>query len=224
MTEWIDVPVADVQTGDEVKVDGYGKPVPAGVAYSFSGLEYYSVVRITLRDVVIDWMQGKGVEPKHVHIRRSSIVAVRRRKPEPSPKPGDWRCADLRGNVYPSGQVHGPAGIHCEFCRVFRASGGWSKDTRIGQPWVMKEFGQASAAPEAYDMVAPVLYGVHDSTGMQQGPGLVPTIYVDTVQYRYLVCAGRAKSIDYVYVDGVQTGSGWAVDHYDRIRPDWRTK
>lgn len=32
----------------------------------------------------------------------------------------------------------------------------------------------------------------------------------DTVQFRYLVCAGKAKSIDYVYVDGVQTGSGWA--------------
>jgi len=58
-----------------------------------------------------------------------------------------------------------------------------------------------------------VLYGIHDSTGMQQGPGLVPTIYVDTVQFRYLVCAGKAKSIDYVYVDGVQTGSGWSTSY-----------
>lgn len=79
--------------------------------------------------------------------------------------------------------------------------------------WALSRVAWPNAAPEAYDMVAPVLYGVHDSTGMQQGPGLVPTIYVDTVQYRYLVCAGRAKSIDYVYVDGVQTGSGWAVDY-----------
>jgi len=79
--------------------------------------------------------------------------------------------------------------------------------------WAISRVAWPNAAPEAYDMVAPVLYGIHDSTGMQQGPGLVPTIYVDTVQFRYLVCAGKAKSIDYVYVDGVQTGSGWSTSY-----------
>ncbi len=137
MTEWIDVPVADVQTGDEVKVDGYGKPVPAGEAYSFSGLEYYSVVRITLRDVVIDWMQGK---PKHVHIRRSSIVSARRRKPEPQPQPGDWRCGHgyKKPDSTPDVCYGFSEGRKCERGEVFRASGGWSRDTRTGQPWVMR--------------------------------------------------------------------------------------
>ena len=219
MSEWIDVPVADVQTGDEVKVDGIGER--GGKAMNLAGIYWNAVTAIEEKEIVLGACEIPNLTGTGYRFRRSSIVSARRRKPEPSPKPGDWRHGPKCAMSKPF-QPTIPFG--CGDSQVYRASGGWSRDTRDGQPWVMKEFGQASAAPEAYDMVAPVLYGVHDSTGMQQGPGLVPTIYVDTVQYRYLVCAGRAKSIDYVYVDGVQTGSGWAVDHYDRIRPDWRTK
>lgn len=109
--EYIDVPVAEVQAGDEVRLDGFGS----------QGSEY----------------QGDGFHPVHGHsittvnvgprleaFRRSSIVSARRRKPEPQPKPGDWRCATSHWSQEPK--------------EVFRASGGWSRDTRAGRPWVPK--------------------------------------------------------------------------------------
>lgn len=78
--------------------------------------------------------------------------------------------------------------------------GGWTL-TRVSWP---------NAKAEVFDSPAPVLYGVHDASTMQTGPGLVPLPYVDTIGFRYLVCAGAAKSVDRVYVNGVQTGSGWS--------------
>lgn len=41
----------------------------------------------------------------------------------PPLKVGAWRCASLSGKPYPDGQVHGPAAIHSEHCRVMRATG-----------------------------------------------------------------------------------------------------
>lgn len=128
MTEWIDVNPAEVKIGDEAKVDGYGKL--SDRAYSFQGIEFYPVVRVDYPDLVVDWMQG-GSHQKLVRVRRSSVVACRRRKPEPNPKPGDWGCA----NCY---SVDGGVKVHVYGCKgVYRASG-WSLDARTGQPWVME--------------------------------------------------------------------------------------
>lgn len=79
--------------------------------------------------------------------------------------------------------------------------------------WALTRTQWPNAKAEVFDKVAPVLYGIHDASNVQTGPGLIPTLYVDTVGFRYLVCAGKAKSIDRVYVDGVQTGSGWSTSY-----------
>lgn len=82
--------------------------------------------------------------------------------------------------------------------------------------WVLTRVAWPNAKAEVFDKVAPILYGQHDASGMQTGPGLIPTLYVDTIEFRYLVCAGKAKSIDRVYVDDVQTGSGWSTEYVTR--------
>lgn len=51
------------------------------------------------------------------------------------------------------------------------------------------------ADPAIFDKVAPVLYGLHDASYTRNGPAMVPTLCVDTMQHRYLVCRGRALSI-----------------------------
>lgn len=84
--------------------------------------------------------------------------------------------------------------------------GGWAL-TRVQWP---------NAKAEVFDSFAPVLYGVHDASTTQTGPGLVPTLYVDTIEFRYLVCGGKAKSIDRVYVNGTQTGSGFTTEYVTR--------
>lgn len=85
--------------------------------------------------------------------------------------------------------------------------GGWAL-TRVQWP---------NAKPEVYDKYAPIIYGYHDmgNLGVDQG-GMVPTLYVDTVAWRYLVCAGKAKTITRVYVNGVSTVSGWSTSYITR--------
>lgn len=135
MTERIDVHVDQVAVGDEVRVDGFGKVKGGREAMNFAGAEWWGVIAVDERYAYIQSPFTVVFE-----IRRSSIVAMRRRKPAPSPKPGDWRHKDRQGGYcYSQGCL---GGVERE---VFRASGGWSMDTRTGQPWVMKEFGQASA-------------------------------------------------------------------------------
>ena len=133
MSEWIDVPVAEVQIGDEVRLDGFGSQ--GTECLPGDGFNLVHDVRPSRISV------GPSLET----FRRSSIVAVRRRKPEPSPKPGDWRhgvecTSQITGRPIQNGEKW-----VCVYPEVYRASGGWSMDTRTGQPWVMKEFGQASA-------------------------------------------------------------------------------
>ncbi len=48
------------------------------------------------------------------------------------PQPGDWRCR------VPGTCPECLAACGCISREVFRASGGWSRDTRTGQPWVMQ--------------------------------------------------------------------------------------
>ena len=82
MSEWIDVPVADVQVGDEVKVDGFGKS-PSGSAVGYVGCGLYDVASLLPDSGVV--IHDCGLR---ITIRRSSIVAVRReatRRGLPSP-------------------------------------------------------------------------------------------------------------------------------------------
>ena len=99
MSEWIDVPVAEVAVGDSVKIKGYGRRHDS--AFTFGGHESYPVVSVAGDDVTVDWMQGIPAPERYVSIVRSSIVAARRRKPEPAPKPGDWRCRKEDGSMTP---------------------------------------------------------------------------------------------------------------------------
>ena len=138
MSEYMDVPVADVQVGDEVKVDGYGVLMtkPGFNYYAPEDDEEYRVVR--LRNPRVDSVEVERIVDgikfgEHTFaFRRSSIVSARRRTPEPSPQPGDWRCR------VPGTCPECLAACGCISREVYRASGGWSKDTRTGEPWVMR--------------------------------------------------------------------------------------
>jgi hypothetical protein len=79
--------------------------------------------------------------------------------------------------------------------------------------------------PRAHDsvlgqVVCQGLYGFFKSAGLGVG-GALPTQYVDTESFRYLVCHGYALSGDNamatrVYVDGVEVTSGWSVEYLTR--------
>lgn len=45
------------------------------------------------------------------------------------------------------------------------------------------------------------LYGIHDATALGAPAGAVPCPYIDTVQFKYFVCLGYAKTIRRVYSD-----------------------
>lgn len=83
MSEWIDVPVAEVAKGDEIKVRGTGRVVHQVISYYYAEAERWRAV--TQVDDMIVWFGP-------VHIDRLNITAVRRRTPEPydSVRPG-WR-------------------------------------------------------------------------------------------------------------------------------------
>jgi hypothetical protein len=57
---------------------------------------------------------------------------------------------------------------------------------------------------------APLLYGRWDSMG---AGGWIPCLLVDTQSNTYVVCLGRAKAVNRVYVDGVYTTSGFTVTY-----------
>lgn len=65
-------------------------------------------------------------------------------------------------------------------------------------------------APDDFEeTAAPLIFGVWDSAGVSN-KGAVPTIYVDTVEHRYLVCHGNLFEVTRVYKDGVLLlGSAW---------------
>lgn len=70
-----------------------------------------------------------------------------------------------------------------------------------------------NAAPDALGQYVPIAYGRHD--GLLSGDnstkdGAIPTYYVDTVNWRYVVCLGRAKEITRVYDDAVRVTT-WAT-------------
>ena len=82
--------------------------------------------------------------------------------------------------------------------------------------WAITRQNWPNAAADAYGKIAPTFYGTHNSATFQTHPGMIPTIYIDVLAFRYLVCGGKAKSITRVFVDGVQTPTGWAVEYITR--------
>lgn len=92
---------------------------------------------------------------------------------------------------------------------------------KLLQGWRITRATWPLAKAEVMGKVAPVIYGEHSAANHQTGPGLIPTHYVDDVAFRYLVCAGKPKSIDRVYKDDVQVGAGWSVEYLTRGGRVW---
>ena len=84
--------------------------------------------------------------------------------------------------------------------------------------WVITPQNWPNADPKVYGQSARILYGTHDSSKFRTGPGLVPTIKLDGVAFRYLICAARAKSITRVFVDGVLSTptTDWSTEYVTR--------
>jgi hypothetical protein len=66
-----------------------------------------------------------------------------------------------------------------------------------------------NADGDALGKRTPLVYGIHDSASLGSR-GMLPTYYVDTTNYWYLVSHQFIKSIDNVYVDNVVQASGWS--------------
>ena len=82
--------------------------------------------------------------------------------------------------------------------------------------WALTRQNWPNAEPENYGKMAPINYGTADSSKFQTTPALIPTYKIDGVTFRYLVCAGKAKSITRVFVDGVATPTGWTTEYVTR--------
>jgi hypothetical protein len=68
-----------------------------------------------------------------------------------------------------------------------------------------------AAKADALGLYAPVVYGVHDSTGLSSDKGMIKALHVDTIGNRYLVTQGWAKSVRRVYVGGVLQTTGFTI-------------
>ncbi len=76
----------------------------------------------------------------------------------------------------------------------------------------IKEYDWPNAPTESLGVPAHVVYGQHSSTATAV-TGMVPTIYVDTVAFRYVVSFGPITSVEKVYVDGVESAAAnWTFD------------
>ena len=73
--------------------------------------------------------------------------------------------------------------------------------------WAITRKNWPNAAADSFDKIAPVLYGTHDSSYSQATPGLLPTVCVDKLLFRYLVCARKAKTLTRVFANGTQVAS-----------------
>lgn len=62
---------------------------------------------------------------------------------------------------------------------------------------------------------APLVYGVHNSASLGSR-GMLPTLYVDTTNFYYLVAHQYIEDITNVYVDNVVQASGWTKLYLER--------
>jgi hypothetical protein len=91
-----------------------------------------------------------------------------------------------------------------------------------GGGWIPNRVTWPRAKAEVFDKTSPILFGIHDASYTQTGPGLVKCLLVDTTTHVYLVCAGRSKGtagipITRVYVDNVQTSASNYTASYTTI-------
>jgi hypothetical protein len=85
---------------------------------------------------------------------------------------------------------------------------------RESVPRLTIERGDWPNAPlESLGIVVPMIYGQITSQGTTNA-GAIPAYYVDPTDFRYLVCVGWAKSVDYVYKDGaLVASSAYSITH-----------
>lgn len=69
-----------------------------------------------------------------------------------------------------------------------------------------------TAKSDVLALYAPVIYGVHDSTGLASDKGMVKALHVDTVGHRYLLSQGWLKSVRRVF-DGAAPAGSYAITH-----------
>lgn len=70
-----------------------------------------------------------------------------------------------------------------------------------------------NAHGDAVGLRAPIVFGKHESTGTE-ATGMVPTHYVDTTNYVYLVSAGIIYAVNDVWADGASVaGANWDYTH-----------
>lgn len=82
---------------------------------------------------------------------------------------------------------------------------------RRGVPKVLiNSADHANAHESAMNLPAPLVYGRHSSIGQGES-GSITCPYIDTVNYRFMVSLGQVKSVDRVYVGGVEKTSGWSA-------------
>lgn len=74
------------------------------------------------------------------------------------------------------------------------------------------QFDWPNADPDALGRYVPIVLGYQSSVG-DTDEGMVPTYYVDTENYVYLVAFGYLKEVTNVYVDGTKTTSGFTITH-----------
>ena len=84
------------------------------------------------------------------------------------------------------------------------------------QGWRITRAAWPNAKAEVLGKVAPAVYGDQSAANHRTGPGMLPTHYIDTVKFSYVVSARRLKSIVRVYKDDVQVASGWTVEYLTR--------
>jgi hypothetical protein len=75
------------------------------------------------------------------------------------------------------------------------------------------QFDWPDASPDVLGLYVPIIYGYHNSVG-DTDEGMVPTLYVDTSGYVYLVAFGYLKEVTAVYVDGTkESASSYSITH-----------
>lgn len=95
------------------------------------------------------------------------------------------------------------------------------RDTPRGG-WKLTRKNWPNADPTVYDSFARLAYGYHDASGIRALVGMLPTLYVDKLQYRYLVCAGKAKTLLRVYKDGVIQSAALYGSAFEYVTVDGR--
>lgn len=200
---WSDVGLIDSADGPyEARVLSWGGSLRRGVPQGDNGLDLSNDVEVTLDDtdqVLTTLLQGATR-----HSVRGASVTIKLASPNVAA--GSWFTVFL-GRVETYSQ---PAPLMW----TLRFS---PNDLPLRRESIPKARISASDWPsssvDARELPVPILYGrISSSNGANNGAISCPL--VDIADFRYLVCAGWAKSVDSVYKDGVLVAaSQYAITH-----------